>query len=96
MLCVDSTYRRLPHLPDALREADIPFEELVVYHTSTAASSTDISKPPSWVVFFSPSGVAAALEVQLPYSALFFFLVCACIQSLIFMCIYRHLVAIFL
>lgn len=52
--------RRRDTLPDALNEAGIPFEELVVYETHTR---TDITLPEGrkgdWLAFFSPSGIEA-------------------------------------
>lgn len=52
--------RRRDVLPDKLTEADIPFDELVVYETGTRS---DLSIPPpeghAWLVFFSPSGLEA-------------------------------------
>ncbi len=52
--------RRRDTLPDALGEAGIPFDELVVYETRTRM---DVALPEGregdWLVFFSPSGVEA-------------------------------------
>ncbi len=52
--------RRRDDLPDGLREAGIPFEELVVYETRPR---TNLSLPPpgdgTWLAFFSPSGLEA-------------------------------------
>lgn len=52
--------RRRDDLPDGLRDAGIPFEELVVYQTR---ARTDLSLPPpgdeTWLAFFSPSGLEA-------------------------------------
>ena len=52
--------RRRDDLPDGLRDAGIPFEELVVYETR---ARSDLSLPPpgdeTWLAFFSPSGLEA-------------------------------------
>ncbi|MFB6099402.1 MAG: uroporphyrinogen-III synthase, partial [Salinibacter sp.] len=52
--------RRRDTLPHRLREAGIPFDEVVVYETRTREALT---LPPSegstWLVFFSPSGLEA-------------------------------------
>jgi uroporphyrinogen-III synthase len=55
--------RRRDTLPNRLREADLSFDELVVYETRTRR---DLTLPPSpeppespWLVFFSPSGLEA-------------------------------------
>lgn len=60
-LCGD---RRRDTLPGCLREADVPLEECVVYRTTGDASALEaaLSVRPDWLVFFSPSGVEAALE----------------------------------
>lgn len=52
--------RRRDELPNALNEADVPFEELVVYETHTRRD-IDIpdAQPNDWLVFFSPSGIEA-------------------------------------
>ncbi len=59
-LCGD---RRRDVLPDRLRAAAVPFEELVVYRTLPEAGALGglAACPPDWVAFFSPSGVEAAL-----------------------------------
>ncbi len=51
---------RRDELPEALTEAGVAFEELVVYRT-LPAESIDLTEDdaPEWVVFFSPSGVNA-------------------------------------
>ncbi len=52
--------RRRDTIPRRLRDADIPFEEMVVYETHPR---TDLTLPSSdgsaWLVFFSPSGIDA-------------------------------------
>jgi uroporphyrinogen-III synthase len=52
--------RRRDTLPNRLRAADVPFEEVVVYETRLRQ---DLTLPPSdgspWLVFFSPSGLEA-------------------------------------
>ena len=52
--------RRRDTLPEALRTAGVPFEELVVYETTPR---TGLDLPPAngstWLVFFSPSGLEA-------------------------------------
>ncbi len=52
--------RRHDTLPDGLTEANIPYQEEVVYVTSLR---TDLTLPPAakkgWLVFFSPSGLEA-------------------------------------
>ena len=55
--------RRRDTLPNQLRAADVPFEELVVYETRLRR---DLTLPPSrrpsgltWLAFFSPSGLEA-------------------------------------
>lgn len=60
-------------LPSAMRDAEIPFEELHVYETvrqgidanqDPVCSSTISSFPaPRWIVFFSPSGVESFLHL---------------------------------
>lgn len=52
--------RRRDALPNALREADTPFEELVVYET-VLRSDLKLPTPETgdWIVFFSPSGIKA-------------------------------------
>lgn len=51
---------RREELPDKLRAAGVPFEELCVYETLPAATIDLSGHPlPDWVVFFSPSGVEA-------------------------------------
>lgn len=55
--------RRRADLPDALRAADIKFDELCVYETHPLTDLEFSAHPaPDWVVFFSPSGVDAVLE----------------------------------
>ena len=51
---------RRDELPEALSQADVAFEELVVYKTlpATSLNLTQFDRP-QWVVFFSPSGVKA-------------------------------------
>lgn len=52
--------RRRDTLPDGLEDAEVPFEEEVVYETKLR---TDLTLPPAsqncWLVFFSPSGLEA-------------------------------------
>jgi len=52
--------RRRDALPEALRAANVPFDELVVYETHPR---TGFTLPPAdgttWLVFFSPSGLEA-------------------------------------
>ena len=52
--------RRRDTLPEALRAADVPFKERVVYETRPR-SSLDLpsSDGSTWLVFFSPSGLEA-------------------------------------
>lgn len=56
--------RRRDTLPEALRNADVPFEELVVYETHPRIE-LDLPTPDGapWLVFFSPSGLEA-VEAQ--------------------------------
>ena len=56
--------RRRDVLPDRLRAAGISFEACVVYRTTGDASvlRRALEDRPEWLVFFSPSGVEAALE----------------------------------
>jgi uroporphyrinogen-III synthase len=55
--------RRRDTLPDVLRDARTPFEELVVYET---VLRTDLDVPPAqpgdWLAFFSPSGIEAVMQ----------------------------------
>lgn len=52
--------RRRDTLPDALRAAGQPFEELIVYETHTRSNLTLPDSPSGpWLVFFSPSGIEA-------------------------------------
>jgi uroporphyrinogen-III synthase len=55
--------RRRHVLPNALREAGTPFEELVVYETHPR-SGIDLpaAEPGDWLVFFSPSGIEAVMR----------------------------------
>jgi uroporphyrinogen-III synthase len=53
--------RRLDTLPDALWEAGVAFEELEVYRSVPVPPEVPSSMNVSWAVFFSPSGVDAAL-----------------------------------
>ncbi len=49
---------RRPELPALLNEAGVSCKELEVYHTLPKSALTlDPEAPPSWVAFFSPSGV---------------------------------------
>jgi uroporphyrinogen-III synthase len=49
--------RRRDDLPEGLRAAGVPFDEMTVYATGTRA---DLSLPnAAWLAFFSPSGVQA-------------------------------------
>jgi len=52
--------RRRDTLPDGLRSAGVPFEELVVYETHTRTNLTlPADAEGRWLAFFSPSGVEA-------------------------------------
>jgi uroporphyrinogen-III synthase len=55
--------RRRDTLPDGLRAAGVPFDELVVYETHLR---TELELPPPeenrWLVFFSPSGLEAVQD----------------------------------
>lgn len=51
--------RRRDVLPQRLHAAAVPFDELVVYHT-TLAPPAGMPAEADWAVFFSPSGVEAA------------------------------------
>lgn len=55
--------RRRDTLPNRLQEADLAFDELVVYKTRTRRNMTlpSAQEPPEspWLVFFSPSGLEA-------------------------------------
>jgi uroporphyrinogen-III synthase len=55
--------RRRDTLPNRLREADLAFDEVVVYETRTRRDLTLPASPESpgslWLVFFSPSGLEA-------------------------------------
>lgn len=52
--------RRRDTLPDALTDARIPFEELVVYETHTRSDlALPAGAPGDWLAFFSPSGIEA-------------------------------------
>ncbi|MDX1531319.1 MAG: uroporphyrinogen-III synthase [Rhodothermales bacterium] len=60
LLFLAGTGRR-PDLPDGLRAAGVPFEEVTVYRTGT--EPIVLAAPvPRWAAFFSPSGVRAARE----------------------------------
>lgn len=50
--------RRRETLPRVLREANVPFEECVVYETHLRAGPW-LEEAPAWAVFFSPSGMEA-------------------------------------
>jgi uroporphyrinogen-III synthase len=52
--------RRRDTLPNALRKAGTPYDELVVYETHLR-SEIDLPdpEPGDWLVFFSPSGIKA-------------------------------------
>jgi uroporphyrinogen-III synthase len=56
--------RRRDTLPESLRDAGVPFEELVVYETHPR-TELDLPAPSGapWLVFFSPSGLEA-VEAQ--------------------------------
>jgi len=62
--------RRRDVLPEALQEAEVTFDELVVYETHYR---TDLELPsPSenpWLVFFSPSGIEAVQNAGIQHSA---------------------------
>jgi uroporphyrinogen-III synthase len=60
-LCGD---RRRDTLPEALRQARTPFEELIVYHTRERVPDWSACSSLDWVVFFSPLGVEAAMPVS--------------------------------
>lgn len=52
--------RRRDTLPNRLRAADVPFEELVVYETRIRQDLTlPTSEGTTWLAFFSPSGLEA-------------------------------------
>ncbi|MFB6249300.1 MAG: uroporphyrinogen-III synthase [Salinibacter sp.] len=57
--------RRRDTLPDGLRAAGVPFDELVVYETHLRSN---LRLPPSeavsWLVVFSPSGIEAIREAE--------------------------------
>lgn len=57
--------RRRDELPDRLEGEGIDFDELTVYETH---SRTDLTLPPpgqeTWLSFFSPSGLEAALQAE--------------------------------
>ena len=57
--------RRRETLPEALRAAEVRFDELVVYETH---ARTDLDVPArgraSWLVFFSPSGLEAVTRAE--------------------------------
>ncbi|WP_263786262.1 uroporphyrinogen-III synthase [Salinibacter grassmerensis] len=57
--------RRREALPEALRAAAVPFDELVVYETHPR---TDLNVPgpeqTPWLVFFSPSGLEAVTHAE--------------------------------
>ena len=57
--------RRRDTLSSRLQTASIPFEELCVYetHLRTDAKLDDIA-PGDWVVFFSPSGIEAVVNMK--------------------------------
>lgn len=61
--------RRRDTLPDRLRAAGVPFEELVVYRTLGDAEGlidAVARQRPDWLVFFSPSGVQAVASIAGP------------------------------
>lgn len=60
-LCGD---RRRDTLPEALRQARTPFEEVIVYQTRGKAPDWSACPSPDWVVFFSPLGVEAAMPAN--------------------------------
>ncbi len=58
--------RRRETLPTALRTAEVPFEELVVYETHTRSDLDLLPKAEGtpWLVFFSPSGLDAVNQTE--------------------------------
>lgn len=63
--------RRLDVLPDALQRAGVAFEEVTVYASDPVPAVLPPGPPPAWAVFFSPSGVEAALATAgFPWNSL--------------------------
>lgn len=63
--------KRSDVLPESFRQRGLPFEELVVYK-SCAVSNIQLPEDctqPQWVVFFSPSGLKAMKNVDLPWAS---------------------------
>lgn len=56
--------RRNDVLPTRLREAQIPFEELVVYAAHPHPPEPSAAPAPDWLVFFSPAGLDALLDAE--------------------------------
>ncbi|SHK05845.1 uroporphyrinogen-III synthase [Rhodothermus profundi] len=60
--------RRRSELPEQLRTAGFPLEELVVYETRPATPVLPAgASAPDWVVFFSPSGWEAARSLPIKW-----------------------------
>ncbi|EEY56537.1 uroporphyrinogen-III synthase, putative [Phytophthora infestans T30-4] len=68
-LCGD---KRRDVLPDSFRSRGLPMEELVVYQTC-AVQTLELPAEcmvPSWIVFFSPSGLKVIKELALPWESI--------------------------
>jgi uroporphyrinogen-III synthase len=66
-LCGNS---RRDTIPRALASASIPFTELVVYASMPLPPDSiawPTQRPPSWIVFFSPNGVRAAVRASFSF-----------------------------